>query len=114
MFDVGSPEVLLVLIIALLVIGPERLPETIRTVAHWWGRLKRSITQTKTQIEAEIGFDAIRQQLHEEGVVEEIKAMSIDLNSVVDDSGPGLSELKKPAEESNNPSHWPGMPPPDP
>jgi sec-independent protein translocase protein TatB len=109
MFDIGSPELLLVLIVTLLVIGPQRLPETIRTLARWWMGLKRSLSQTRAQIEEEIGFDRIRQQLDEEGVVEEIKAMSIELNSVAKDAGAGLKEAEKPAD----PSHWPGMPPPE-
>ena len=112
MFDIGSPELLLVLVVALLVIGPTRLLETVRTVAHWWLRLKRTLTETRAQIETEIGFDAIRQQLHEEGVIEEIKATAIDLKSVVDDTGPGLQELEKSNDEPADPRRWPGMPPP--
>ncbi len=111
MFDIGSPEVLLIAIVALLVIGPERLPEAIRALATWWGRLKRWLALVSKQISDEIGFDRIRQQLDEEGMVEEIKALKIELNQVTGDLGTGLSELTGSGSDPANPSHWPGMPP---
>ena len=47
MFDVGFPELILVSVIALLVLGPERLPEALRTLGLWLGRLRRSFTTVK-------------------------------------------------------------------
>ena len=41
MFDIGFPELLLISVVALLVIGPEKLPDTIRTVSLWVGRIQR-------------------------------------------------------------------------
>ncbi len=73
MFDIGFPELLLVAIIGLLVIGPERLPEALRTAALWLGRLRRGFTAAKAEIEKEIGMDEVRRQLHNESVMAEFK-----------------------------------------
>ena len=51
MFDIGGLELLLIAVVALLVIGPERLPETLRTIGLWLGRLRRSFTSVKAEIE---------------------------------------------------------------
>jgi len=113
MFDIGFPELMLVCIIVLLVTGPKRLPEAIRTFATWRRRLRRRIGRTKQRMRDEIGFDQIRAQLHEESVLEEIEAVKIELNDVAEDASFGLDELVKPVNESADPAHWPGMPPPD-
>ncbi len=113
MFDIGFPELLLVCIVVLLVMGPERLPEVIRTFATCRRRLSRRIAGVKHQILDEIGLDQIRAQLHEESVLEEIRAVKIELNDVAKDASSSLGELEKPAHDSADPAHWPGMPPPD-
>lgn len=73
MFDIGFPELILVSVIALLVLGPDRLPEALRTLGLWLGRLRRSFATVKAEIEREIGMDEIRRQLHNEAVMEDIK-----------------------------------------
>jgi sec-independent protein translocase protein TatB len=69
MFDVGFFELLVIGIIALLVLGPERLPGAIRMAGLTIGRIKRGFSDVKSQIEREIGADEIRQQLHNERVM---------------------------------------------
>ena len=82
MFDMGFAELLLVGLIALLVLGPERLPGAVRTASLWIGRLKRSFSAIKAEVEREIGADEIRRQLHNEQILElerEMKAMKQDI-----------------------------------
>lgn len=69
MFDIGFTELLLCLVVALVVIGPEQLPETVRTIGLWIGRLKRSLRETRSEIERQIGADDIRRQLHNEEIM---------------------------------------------
>ena len=57
MFDIGFSELLLVGLVALLVLGPERLPGAARTAGLWIGRIKRSFLSIKTEVEREIGAD---------------------------------------------------------
>ena len=73
MFDIGFPELMLIAIVGLLVIGPERLPEALRTLGLWFGRMRRSFTSIKAEIEKEIGMDEVRRQLHNEAIMDEMK-----------------------------------------
>ena len=54
MFDIGFSEMLVVGIVALVVIGPERLPKVARTLGHLFGRLQRYVAQVKTDINREM------------------------------------------------------------
>jgi sec-independent protein translocase protein TatB len=84
MFDIGFSELLLIGLVALLVLGPERLPGAVRTAGLWIGRIKRSFSAIKAEVEREIGADEIRRQLHNEQILElerEMKAMKQDLLS---------------------------------
>lgn len=73
MFDIGFPELVVVSVVALLVIGPEKLPEAIRTMSLWVGRVQRSFASIRREIESEIGADEIRQQLHNENIIKELE-----------------------------------------
>ena len=81
MFDIGFPELLVVSIVALLILGPERLPEALRTMGLWLGRLRRSFTAVKTELEKELGMDDIRRQLHNESVMEEMQRIEAEVQS---------------------------------
>jgi len=81
MFEIGFTELLLVAIVALLVLGPERLPEALRTMGLWLGRMRRSFNAVKTEIEKEIGMDEIRRQLHNEAVMDELKRIEREVRS---------------------------------
>ena len=82
MFDIGFPELLLVSVVALLVVGPDRLPEAIRTMALGIGRLRRSFAKIKQEIENEIGADEIRAQLYNESIMQDIKKSRETLEDV--------------------------------
>ncbi|MFP6795755.1 MAG: Sec-independent protein translocase protein TatB [Pseudomonadales bacterium] len=82
MFDIAFPELVIVCAIALVVLGPERLPTAIRTLGLWFGRLRRSYYSVKTEIEQEVGMDDIRRQLHEEQIKEEISRLEQDVSEV--------------------------------
>ena len=70
MFDIGFSELLLVGLVALIVFGPERLPGAARTAGLWIGRLKRSFSAIKAEVEREMGADEIRRQLHNEQIMQ--------------------------------------------
>jgi sec-independent protein translocase protein TatB len=81
MFEIGFPELVLIAIVGLLVIGPERLPEALRTLGLWFGRMRRSFTAVKAEIEKEIGMDEVRRQLHNEAIMEEMKRIESEVKS---------------------------------
>jgi sec-independent protein translocase protein TatB len=87
MFDIGFPELLLIGVVTLLVIGPDQLPSTMRTVALWIGRFRRGFADIRRDIEQGIGADEIRQQLHNEAILKEIersKAAIAQTNAEID------------------------------
>ena len=73
MLDIGFPELVVISVVALLVIGPEKLPETIRTMSLWIGRVQRSLASIREEIESEIGADELRQQLHNESIMKKLE-----------------------------------------
>jgi sec-independent protein translocase protein TatB len=79
MFDISFPELVVVCVIALLVMGPERMPGALRTLGLWVGRISRTFNTMKTEIEREIGMDEIRRQLHNEAVMDQIKKLERDV-----------------------------------
>ena len=54
MFDISFAELTLVFIIALVVLGPERLPKAARTVGHWMGRARAAFTHLKNELDREV------------------------------------------------------------
>ena len=66
MFDVGFFELLLIAVVALLVVGPERLPKLARTAGMWLGRGRRFINSVKADIDKEMKADELRQILEKQ------------------------------------------------
>ena len=60
MFDVGLSEMMVIAVVALVVIGPERLPRVARTLGHLFGRMQRYVNDVKADINREIELDELR------------------------------------------------------
>jgi sec-independent protein translocase protein TatB len=60
MFDIGFSELVVIGVVALIVIGPERLPKVARTAGHLYGRLQRYVSSVKSDIGREIQMDELR------------------------------------------------------
>ena len=65
MFDVSFAELMVVAVVALLVIGPEKLPKVARTVGAFAGRIQRYVAQVKEEVNREVRFEEL-QKLQEE------------------------------------------------
>ncbi len=61
MFDIGFSEILVIAVVALIVIGPERLPKVARTMGHLWGRVQRYVNGVKADISRDMALDEMRQ-----------------------------------------------------
>jgi len=72
-FDIGFSELLLIAVVGLLVLGPERLPTAVRTTSLWIGRLRRQFTEIRAEVEREIGADEIRAQLRNEEIMDQLR-----------------------------------------
>jgi sec-independent protein translocase protein TatB len=60
MFDIGFTEIFVIGVVALIVIGPERLPRVAKTVGHLFGRMQRYVAEVKADISREIELDELR------------------------------------------------------
>ena len=90
MFDIGFTELLIVAIVGLLVIGPERLPGAIRTASAWLGRIKRGFNDIKREVEQELHNDAVMQELRKTGqqLENEASGISADIQRAANPAGP--------------------------
>lgn len=95
MFDISFFEILLISVVALLVLGPERLPGAIRTAGLWIGRLKRSFNNVKRDIEKEIGADEIRRQLRNEAIMEKFDSTKSQFTKTIESVKSQAESVKK-------------------
>ena len=93
MFDVGFLELLLVGVVALLVIGPERLPKVARTAGMWVGRGRRFINSVKQDIDREIKADELRE------IIDKQKR-SNPMHEIVEDTKKDFAQIKSDAESA--------------
>src|SRR3954463_14158889 len=77
MFDFGFSEIMVIAVVALIVIGPERLPKTARTVGLLFGRLQRYVNDVKADISREMELDELRR------LKSEMQGAARDLESTV-------------------------------
>lgn len=99
MFDIGFGELVVIAVLGLLILGPERLPVAIRTISLWIGRFKRSYRQIRTEIEKEVGADDIRRQLHNEEIMQSLQNTRHQLKGAVSDTKEELQSLQASVED---------------
>ncbi len=94
MFDIGFSELMVIGLVALIVIGPEKLPRMARTVGHLAGRLQRYVADVKADINREIELDELRKMRDsmqqaaremETSVQGELTKTETELNKTVED-----------------------------
>src|SRR5881394_2408204 len=96
MFDIGFSELMVIAVIALVVIGPERLPKVARTLGHLAGRLQRYVADVKADINREIELDELRKMR------DSMKKAASDIEtSVSAEVSKTQAELDKTADELN-------------
>lgn len=106
MFDIGFSELLVIGVVALIVIGPEKLPRMARTVGHLAGRLQRYVADVKADINREIELDELRKMRDsmqqaasdlQSSVQSELNQTETELNKTVEDVVADKPEEKKSA-----------------
>ena len=78
MFDIGFSELMVIGIVALIVIGPERLPGVARTAGHLLGRLQRYVNDVKADINREIQIEELKKI--QQNVIEQTKSLEQSVN----------------------------------
>jgi len=74
MFDVGFSELILLGIVALVVLGPEKLPHAARMAGAWLGKIRRTVIDIQAEIEKEVSAAELKQRMNDE--IERLKAAS--------------------------------------
>jgi sec-independent protein translocase protein TatB len=90
MFDIGFSELVVIGVVALIVIGPERLPRVARTIGILAGRLQRYVSDVKADINREVELDELRKMR------DSVQQAAADIKSTVD------TELAKTADGLNS------------
>ncbi|OAJ70707.1 twin arginine-targeting protein translocase TatB [Methylobacillus sp. MM3] len=105
MFDVSFGEILIIAVVALLVIGPEKLPKVARTLGLLAGRMQRYVATVKGDIERELKADELR-KIHsdvtnemtalESEMTNEVRKADSTANSILNDIESSAADQKKP------------------
>lgn len=69
MFDIGFSEILLILVIALIVVGPERLPRLARSIGLWIGKIRGFVATVKAEIDHELATEELRKTLAQQAAI---------------------------------------------
>jgi sec-independent protein translocase protein TatB len=96
MFDIGFSEIVVIAVVALIVIGPERLPKAARTLGHLFGRLQRYVNDVKADINREMELDELRK------LQKEVQTAASDLKSSVESAAQGVTTSVRDVERDLN------------
>ncbi|RIX40727.1 MAG: Sec-independent protein translocase subunit TatB [Rhodocyclales bacterium GT-UBC] len=114
MFDIGFSELLVIGIVALVVIGPERLPKVARTLGHLLGRAQRYVNDVKSDINREIQLDELKKlqaqvsdsaRALEDSVRKEYESARSSIENPAQEAVADLEATAKLAAESVQPIH---------
>lgn len=93
MFDIGFSELLLFGAIALIVLGPEKLPQAARTAGQWYAKFRRTVATLQSEIEAELDLAETRKQMQLE--LEKIRQAEVDMKREMEALRSSVSELQQ-------------------
>ena len=96
MFDIGFWELLVIGVVALLVIGPERLPKVARTAGLWVGRARRFVGTVKADIDREIAADELKKVLRKQ-------ADSSGLHDIIEETRHSIGSEPSPSPKPEQP-----------
>ena len=96
MFDIGFSELMVIAVVALIVIGPERLPKVARTLGHLFGRMQRYVNDVKADISREMELDELKKL--QSSMQDAARSFE---HSVTHGVHTAESELQKLAQEAN-------------
>jgi len=94
MFDVGFWEIIFIAVIALLVVGPERLPRIARTAGLWIGKMRGFVSSVKADIDREIATEELKKTLAKQAALPEIEELFDDV------TGETLQAVERAAPDS--------------
>ena len=102
MFDIGFSELLLFGVIALIVLGPEKLPQAARTAGQWYAKIRRTISTLQSEIEAEFDLAETRQQMQNE--LAKIRQTEADMRREMAEMRGNIKEFESAQNQNLKPS----------
>ena len=107
MFDIGFSELLMIGVVALIVIGPERLPKVARTAGHLYGRMQRYESTVKSDISQEIELDELRRAGQEfkqsvESTVTDVQQQATVVDDYLRDEATSIRQSVESTDESDD------------
>lgn len=93
MFDIGFSELLIFGAIALIVLGPEKLPQAVRTAGRYYAKFRRTVTTLQSEIEAELDLAETRKQMQEE--LAKIRQAEADMKREMEALRSSMNELQQ-------------------
>ncbi len=103
MFDIGFWEILLILILALVVIGPQRLPRAARTLGLWVGKARRYVEGVKGEMEQEFDITEFKRVIHNQEV--QLKELQQKINRPASEHADELLAPKEPTHAIEDEPH---------
>jgi len=82
MFEIGFAELVLLFVVALIVVGPERLPALARTLGQWVAKARRMVAEVKGEIEREVQVEDLKQAMRQQESIAEIKQLAERVKSI--------------------------------
>jgi sec-independent protein translocase protein TatB len=99
MFDIGFSELVVIAVVALIVIGPERLPKAARTMGHLFGRLQRYVSDVKSDINREMELEELRK------LQQQVQGAAREVESQLAEPAAELPPLAEPVAEPAETAH---------
>lgn len=103
MFDIGFSELLLFGVIALIVLGSEKLPQAARTAGQWYAKLRRTVSTLQSEIEAELDLAETRQQMQNE--LAKIRQTESDMKRELAEMRGSMQKFEQSQNQSLDASH---------
>ena len=119
MFDIGFSELLVIAIVALIVIGPQRLPKVARTLGHLFGRMQRYVNDVKADISREMELDKLKKmqasmedtaRSMRDSVSRGISETEGELNQIAQSAQPKIDPYDNPFADPQPPAAAPASP----
>jgi len=108
MFDIGFSELLLFGVIALIVLGPEKLPQAARTAGQWYAKMRRMVSTLQSEIEAELDLAETRQQMQNE--LAKIRQTETDMKREIAEMRGSMQKFEDSQNQSLGDPHQPVTP----
>lgn len=100
MFDIGFAEILIVAVVALVVLGPDKLPVAVKTVGLWVGRIRRTVSSIQSEISEELRVEEMKRTtaIKKEELEKELNEMRQPFQDALNEESPMAAKAASPDE----------------